>query len=79
MLRLRSATEVKILNIVIIMTVTYSVEEIKTMVLQLPVEELMKLIAAIEEKLETVTMMQLAETGFQEWNDPEEDIYNDKT
>ena len=26
----------------------------------------------------TVTIMQLAETGFQEWNDPEEDIYNDE-
>ena len=26
----------------------------------------------------TLTMMQLAETGFQEWNDPEEDIYNDE-
>ena len=25
-----------------------------------------------------LTMMQLAETGFQEWNDPEEDIYNDE-
>ena len=59
------------------MTVTYSVEEIKNMILQLPVEELMKLIDSIEERLETVTMMQLAETGFQEWNDPEEDIYND--
>lgn len=61
------------------MTVTYSVEEIRNMILQLPVEELMKLIDSIEERLETVTMMQLAETGFQEWNDPEEDIYNDET
>ncbi len=61
------------------MTVTYSVQEIKNMILQLPVEELMKLIDSIEERLETVTMMQLAETGFQEWNDPEEDIYNDET
>ncbi|MDD1413726.1 hypothetical protein MEN41_03340 [Dolichospermum sp. ST_con] len=26
----------------------------------------------------TLTIMQLAETGFQEWNDPEEDIYNDE-
>ncbi len=26
----------------------------------------------------TLTIMQLAETGFQEWNDPEEDIYNDQ-
>ena len=25
-----------------------------------------------------LTMMQLAETGFQEWNDPEEDIYNNE-
>jgi hypothetical protein len=25
-----------------------------------------------------LTMMQLAETGFQEWNDSEEDIYNDE-
>lgn len=61
------------------MTVTYSFEEIRNMILQLPVEELMKLIDSIEERLETVTMMQLAETGFQEWNDPEEDIYNDET
>ena len=53
------------------MTVTYSVEEIKNMILQLPVEELMKLIDSIEERLENLTMMQLAETGFQEWNDPE--------
>lgn len=28
---------------------------------------------------DTLTMMQLAETGFQEWNDPEEDIYNEET
>ena len=29
----------------------------------------------LEEKLETLQMMQLAETGFTEWNDEEEDIY----
>lgn len=51
-----------------------SVEELKAMIFELPVEELMVLIAEIEERLETITMMQLAETGFQEWNDPEEDI-----
>ncbi len=54
---------------------TTNVENIKNLVLQLPPEELIALIAAIEEKLETVSIMQLAETGFQEWNDPEEDIY----
>ncbi len=46
------------------------------MILQLPVRELAALMAEIEERLETVTMMELAETGFQEWNDPEEDIYD---
>ncbi|MCV3217151.1 hypothetical protein OGM63_27195 [Plectonema radiosum NIES-515] len=61
------------------MTVNANIEEIKAMIFQLPVEELVALIAEIEERLETVTMMQLAETGFNEWNDPEEDIYNDET
>lgn len=61
------------------MTVNVSIEEIKAMIFQLPVEKLVALMAEIEERLETVTMMQLAETGFNEWNDPEEDIYNDET
>ncbi|NEU75686.1 hypothetical protein PI95_024775 [Hassallia byssoidea VB512170] len=61
------------------MTVNANIEEIKAMIFQLPVEELVALMAEIEERLETVTMMQLAETGFNEWNDPEEDIYNDET
>lgn len=61
------------------MTVTPTIEEIKTLIFLLPVEELMALMVDIEERLETVTMMQLAKTGFQEWNDPEEDIYNDET
>lgn len=59
------------------MTITPNLQEIKTMIFQLPVEQLITLISEIEERLETVTMMQLAETGFQEWNDPEEDIYNE--
>ena len=58
---------------------TMNVEKIKTIVLQLPPEELIALMTAIEEKLETVSIMQLAETGFPEWNDPEEDIYNEQT
>lgn len=60
------------------MTVNLSVEELKAMIFQLPVEELVALMAEIEEKIETMNMMQLSETGFQEWNDPEEDIYNDE-
>ena len=30
-----------------------------------------------DEELNVFPIMQLAKTGFAEWNDPEEDIYND--
>ncbi|MBP0029428.1 hypothetical protein [Roseofilum sp. Guam] len=50
-------------------------EHIKSMILQLPVEEINQLMNEIRKSLETKEFMQLAETGFQEWNDPEEDIY----
>jgi hypothetical protein len=30
-----------------------------------------------DEELNVFPIMQIAETGFAEWNDPEEDIYND--
>jgi hypothetical protein len=30
----------------------------------------------LEEKLATMQMMQLAETGFKEWNEEGEDIYD---
>ncbi|MCL1464048.1 hypothetical protein [Argonema galeatum] len=53
-------------------------EEIKEMIFQLPVAEIVALMADMEEKVGNLTMMQLAETGFEEWNDPEEDIYNDE-
>ena len=50
--------------------------EIKTLVYQLPLSEQISLLEDLEDKLETLTLMKLAETGFPEWNDPEEDIYN---
>lgn len=50
-------------------------ETIKSMILQLPVEQVYQLINEITEALETQELMQLAETGFPEWNDSEEDIY----
>ena len=58
------------------MALNPKVEEIKAMIFQLPAQELVALMADIEQRVETVTMMQLAETGFQEWNDPQEDIYD---
>lgn len=48
------------------------------MISLLPVEEIIALLAQLEERVETVKMMQLAETGFEEWKDLEEDIYNDE-
>ncbi|MFM6012587.1 MAG: hypothetical protein ACKO99_18370 [Dolichospermum sp.] len=54
-------------------------EELKAMILQYPVEEINELIEEIKNALEMREFMKLAETGFTEWNDPEEDIYNDET
>ncbi len=53
-----------------------TVEEIKQIFFQLPIQEQIILKEELEERLETIKMMQLAETGFTEWNDEEEDIYN---
>ncbi|MDJ0743321.1 MAG: hypothetical protein QNJ32_08160 [Xenococcaceae cyanobacterium MO_167.B27] len=53
-----------------------TVEEIKQIIFQLPIQEQIILKEQLEERLETIKMMQLAETGFTEWNDEEEDIYN---
>lgn len=64
--------EIKVIN----MMSNLSIEEIKAILFQLPEQELVALVADIEERLQTTAMMQLAETGFQEWNDEEEDIYN---
>ncbi|MGD1701111.1 hypothetical protein [Dapis sp. BLCC M229] len=58
------------------MTSNPTIEEIKTLIFQLPIREQITLIEELEERLETITMMQLAETGFSEWNEPEEDIYD---
>jgi hypothetical protein len=55
---------------------TLTLEEIKTLVYQLPLSEQISLLEDLEDKLDTLTLMKLAETGFPEWNDPEEDIYN---
>ena len=58
------------------MTVDVSVEDIKAMIFQLPIQEFMMLVDAVEERAETIAMMQLAETGFQEWNEEGEDVYD---
>lgn len=58
---------------------TTKLAEIKEMIFQLPPQEINQLIREINETISTKDFMKLAETGFQEWNDPEEDIYNNDT
>jgi hypothetical protein len=53
-----------------------SLDEIKSIIFQLPAQEFFALVDAIEARAETVAMMRLAETGFQEWNEEGEDIYD---
>jgi len=57
-------------------TLDLSVEKVKALILQLPAQDLLTLVDAIEERVETVAMMQLADTGFEEWNEEGEDVYN---
>ncbi len=59
------------------MTVNLRVEKIISMIVQLPVEELVALRAKVEERIDTLTMIELAETGFQS-REPEEDIDNEE-
>jgi septation ring formation regulator EzrA len=52
------------------------VKDIKSMIFQLPVHDFMRLVEELEERAETIAMMGLAETGFEEWNEEGEDIYD---
>ena len=60
-------------------TVDLSTEEIKNLVFQLPAQEFLVLVDAIEERAETIAMMRVSETGFQEWKEDGEDIYDAKS
>lgn len=60
-------------------TIELSLEEIETAVLQLSPPDLFKLAETIEERAETIGMMGLAETGFREWDEEGEDIYDAET
>ena len=53
------------------------IDDIESLIFQLPTEQFMILADTIMEKAETMGMMKLSETGFKEWNDKGEDIYDD--
>jgi len=58
------------------LTLNVGVEQIMALAFQLPPAELVALADAIQERAETLGMMQLAETAFEEWNVEGEDIYD---
>jgi hypothetical protein len=55
-----------------------TLEDIKTLIAQLPLQQQLILLEDLEEQYDSLAFMKVAETGFTEWNDPEEDIYNDE-
>jgi len=57
-------------------TLDMSLEEIKNILFQLPPRDFMELYEAFEERAGTISMMKLAETGFREWLEEGEDIYD---
>ncbi|MDY6951201.1 MAG: hypothetical protein SWE60_06800 [Thermodesulfobacteriota bacterium] len=53
-----------------------SLQELKKLVFRLPTREFLSLAEAVEKRSETMAMMRLSETGFREWNEAGEDIYD---
>jgi hypothetical protein len=53
-----------------------TVEDVTRLAFQLSPQDLLRLLQGIQERLCMGEMMAIAEGGFQEWNDPEENIYD---
>jgi hypothetical protein len=53
-----------------------TLEAVKQLAFQLSPSDLITLLNDIQERLYTTEMMQISESGFQEWHDPEEEIYD---
>ena len=56
--------------------VTLTMEEIRSLVYRLPPPQFIRLADEMRERAETLEMTQLAETGFAEWSEPGEGIYD---
>jgi hypothetical protein len=56
--------------------VTLTMEEIRSFVFRLPPSEFIQLADEVRERAETIEMTRLAETGFAEWDEPGEGIYD---
>ncbi len=60
-------------------TLEISTEELKALILQLPPEDLLTIANEVEDRAETIAMMKLSESAFEEWNEPGENIYDADT
>jgi len=60
-------------------TLEISTEELKALILQLPPEDLLRIADEVEDRAETIAMMKLSESAFEEWNEPGENIYDADT
>jgi hypothetical protein len=58
------------------LTLDLDLEQLKAILFQLPAEDLVELAEAIAQRAETLAMMEIAESGFSEWNEEGEDIYD---
>ncbi len=58
-------------------TLELSPKRIKELVFQLPASDFISLATELTERAETMAMMKVAESGFAEWNEPGEDIYDE--
>ena len=56
--------------------VMMNLEQVKSIIFQLPVNEFLELVEDIEERAETFAMMCLAESSFREWDEEGEEIYD---
>ena len=60
-------------------TLEISTEELRALILQLPPEDLLTIADEVEDRAETIAMMKLSESAFEEWNEPGENIYDADT
>lgn len=56
-------------------TLELTSDNLRDILFQLPPDEFAALAETMQERAETLQMMRLAATGFQEWEHDEEDIY----
>jgi hypothetical protein len=56
-------------------TLELTPKNLQEILFQLPPKDFLALAGKVQERAETLMMMQLAETGFREWEHEEEDIY----